>query len=96
MAFLVAIVGAEYVIGIVQKGTHDWRLFIRPEELHSAFRIAGFQDFSHFAFDPSLRALAELSLFRLGVLPAESMKGSWHIQEPSHMMISYIGHATRA
>ena len=32
-AFLFAIVGAEYILGLVRKGTHTYRKFIRPTEL---------------------------------------------------------------
>jgi 2-polyprenyl-6-hydroxyphenyl methylase/3-demethylubiquinone-9 3-methyltransferase len=32
-AFLFAIVGAEYILGLVRKGTHTYRKFIRPAEL---------------------------------------------------------------
>jgi 2-polyprenyl-6-hydroxyphenyl methylase/3-demethylubiquinone-9 3-methyltransferase len=32
-AWFVAIFGAERMVGLVPRGTHDWRLFIRPAEL---------------------------------------------------------------
>jgi 2-polyprenyl-6-hydroxyphenyl methylase / 3-demethylubiquinone-9 3-methyltransferase len=32
-AFALAIVGAEYVLGWLPRGTHDWRKFVRPSEL---------------------------------------------------------------
>jgi len=32
-AFLLAVVGAEYVLGWLPRGTHDWRRFLRPSEL---------------------------------------------------------------
>ena len=32
-SFLFGIVGAEYVLRLLPRGTHDWRKFIRPEEL---------------------------------------------------------------
>lgn len=32
-SFVIAIVGAEYVMGYLPRGTHDWRLFVKPEEL---------------------------------------------------------------
>ena len=40
-AFALAIVGAEYVTGLVERGTHDWRRFIRPSELAAGLRRAG-------------------------------------------------------
>ncbi|GFH26317.1 polyprenyldihydroxybenzoate methyltransferase [Haematococcus lacustris] len=33
-SFALAIVAAEYVAGVVPRGTHDWTRFITPEELH--------------------------------------------------------------
>jgi len=32
-SFALAIVGAEYVLGWLPRGTHDWRKFLRPSEL---------------------------------------------------------------
>jgi len=40
-SFALAIVGAEYVLGWVPRGTHNWRQFHTPEELHNALRLAG-------------------------------------------------------
>jgi 2-polyprenyl-6-hydroxyphenyl methylase/3-demethylubiquinone-9 3-methyltransferase len=35
-SFLVAIIGAEYLLRVLPRGTHRWALFVRPEELSSA------------------------------------------------------------
>lgn len=40
-AFALAIVGAEYVAGILPKGTHQYRDFIKPSELGGWLRAAG-------------------------------------------------------
>lgn len=40
-AFLFAIVGAEYLLHILPRGTHEYRRFIRPSELDQAIRMAG-------------------------------------------------------
>ncbi len=40
-AFLLAIVGAEYVLNLLPKGTHEYARFIRPSELSRACRDAG-------------------------------------------------------
>jgi 2-polyprenyl-6-hydroxyphenyl methylase/3-demethylubiquinone-9 3-methyltransferase len=40
-SFALAIVGAEYVLGWLPRGTHDWRRFIRPSELKASVRRAG-------------------------------------------------------
>lgn len=42
-AYLKAIIGAEYVLGWLPKGTHRYDKFIRPSELHQACRDAGLQ-----------------------------------------------------
>ena len=40
-SFALAIVGAEYVMRWVARGTHDWRKFVRPSELASGLRRSG-------------------------------------------------------
>jgi 2-polyprenyl-6-hydroxyphenyl methylase/3-demethylubiquinone-9 3-methyltransferase len=40
-SFLLAIVGAEYVLNLLPKGTHEYAKFIRPSELASHCRQAG-------------------------------------------------------
>lgn len=40
-SFLFAIVGAEYVLGLLPKGTHEYAKFIRPSELAAWIRDAG-------------------------------------------------------
>jgi 2-polyprenyl-6-hydroxyphenyl methylase/3-demethylubiquinone-9 3-methyltransferase len=40
-AFAMAVVGAEYVMRWLPRGTHDWRKFLRPSELAAAMRAAG-------------------------------------------------------
>jgi 2-polyprenyl-6-hydroxyphenyl methylase/3-demethylubiquinone-9 3-methyltransferase len=40
-AWLFAVVGAEYVLGLLPKGTHDYERFIRPSELARWGRDAG-------------------------------------------------------
>ena len=32
-SYLLAIIGAEYILKWLPIGTHDWNLFIKPEEL---------------------------------------------------------------
>jgi 2-polyprenyl-6-hydroxyphenyl methylase/3-demethylubiquinone-9 3-methyltransferase len=57
VAFAVAIVGAEYVAGLLPKGTHDYKSFIKPSELSAWLREAGLQldDVSGLAYDPIRR-----------------------------------------
>ncbi|MCK7549477.1 bifunctional 2-polyprenyl-6-hydroxyphenol methylase/3-demethylubiquinol 3-O-methyltransferase UbiG [Marinobacter koreensis] len=40
-SFLFAIVGAEYVLNMLPKGTHEWKKFIRPSEMSDFLRQAG-------------------------------------------------------
>jgi 2-polyprenyl-6-hydroxyphenyl methylase/3-demethylubiquinone-9 3-methyltransferase len=40
-SFLFAIVGAEYVLNLLPRGTHEYLKFIRPSELASFCRAAG-------------------------------------------------------
>jgi 2-polyprenyl-6-hydroxyphenyl methylase/3-demethylubiquinone-9 3-methyltransferase len=40
-AFALAIVGAEYVLGWLPRGTHQWDKFVAPEELERALEDAG-------------------------------------------------------
>ncbi len=42
-AYLLAILGAEYILNMLPKGTHDYRRFIRPSELAAWCRQAGLQ-----------------------------------------------------
>ncbi len=57
LAFAVAVVAAEYVAGLLPKGTHDYQSFIRPAELAGWLREAGLQleDVSGLAYDPIRR-----------------------------------------
>ncbi|MDX1555103.1 MAG: bifunctional 2-polyprenyl-6-hydroxyphenol methylase/3-demethylubiquinol 3-O-methyltransferase UbiG [Xanthomonadales bacterium] len=54
LAFLLGIVGAEYVAGICPKGTHRYDRFIRPSELGNWLRTAGLQvvDIRGIHYDP--------------------------------------------
>jgi 2-polyprenyl-6-hydroxyphenyl methylase / 3-demethylubiquinone-9 3-methyltransferase len=40
-SYVKAIVGAEYVLGWLPKGTHDWRKFVTPDELERRFEPLG-------------------------------------------------------
>ena len=40
-SFALAIVGAEYVLRWLPRGTHDWRKFVRPSEFSAALRRVG-------------------------------------------------------
>jgi len=40
-AYLLAVIGAEYVLRLLPRGTHDYAKFIRPKELAGYARVAG-------------------------------------------------------
>ncbi|MEW5770396.1 MAG: bifunctional 2-polyprenyl-6-hydroxyphenol methylase/3-demethylubiquinol 3-O-methyltransferase UbiG [Pseudomonadota bacterium] len=42
-SYLFAIVGAEYVLNMLPKGTHDWNKFIKPHELAAHARSVGLE-----------------------------------------------------
>jgi 2-polyprenyl-6-hydroxyphenyl methylase/3-demethylubiquinone-9 3-methyltransferase len=56
-SFVLAIVGAEYVLGMLPKGTHEYRKLIRPSELARACRGAGLElrELTGLHFNPLLR-----------------------------------------
>ncbi|MEJ7747094.1 MAG: bifunctional 2-polyprenyl-6-hydroxyphenol methylase/3-demethylubiquinol 3-O-methyltransferase UbiG [Luteimonas sp.] len=53
-AFALAIVGAEYIAGILPKGTHQYREFIKPSELATWLRAANLEleDVSGLMYEP--------------------------------------------
>jgi 2-polyprenyl-6-hydroxyphenyl methylase/3-demethylubiquinone-9 3-methyltransferase len=52
-SFLFAIIGAEWVMRWLPKGTHDWNKFITPDELFALLSTAGLTpvDRKGFVFD---------------------------------------------
>ncbi|WP_148863244.1 bifunctional 2-polyprenyl-6-hydroxyphenol methylase/3-demethylubiquinol 3-O-methyltransferase UbiG [Marinobacter fonticola] len=57
-SFLFAIVGAEYVLNMLPKGTHEWRKFIRPSEMADFLRHAQFDvtDLTGMTYNPITKA----------------------------------------
>ncbi|WP_370323414.1 bifunctional 2-polyprenyl-6-hydroxyphenol methylase/3-demethylubiquinol 3-O-methyltransferase UbiG [Salipiger bermudensis] len=53
-SFAMAIVGAEYVMRWLPKGTHEWSKFITPDELYDLMRRAGLEpvDRKGYVFNP--------------------------------------------
>ena len=41
--FLLGVVGAEYILRWLPRGTHDWRKFVKPSEMAGALRAAGME-----------------------------------------------------
>ena len=42
-AWVLAIAGAEYVLGWLPRGTHDWKKFLKPSEVVSGLRSGGIE-----------------------------------------------------
>lgn len=53
-AYMLAIVGAEYVLRWLPRGTHDWKRFVRPSEMAAWVRHAGMEmrDICGVVYDP--------------------------------------------
>jgi len=53
-SFAFAIVGAEYLLRWLPRGTHDWRRFLKPSELAAALRQAGLrlEDITGVVYNP--------------------------------------------
>jgi 2-polyprenyl-6-hydroxyphenyl methylase/3-demethylubiquinone-9 3-methyltransferase len=53
-AWLFAVVGAEYLLNLLPKGTHDYQKFIRPSEMETWARAAGLQlvDLTGMTYNP--------------------------------------------
>jgi len=56
-SFLFAIIGAEYILKLVRRGTHSYRKFVKPSELDGWARAAGLtlQDLTGLHYNPFLR-----------------------------------------
>ncbi len=56
-AYLFAVIGAEYLLQLLPKGTHDYARFIRPSEMEAWARAAGLQlvDLSGMSYNPLTR-----------------------------------------
>ena len=56
-SFLFAIIGAEYILGLVRKGTHSYSKFIKPAELENWANTAGLKlkDLTGLHYNPFLR-----------------------------------------
>jgi 2-polyprenyl-6-hydroxyphenyl methylase/3-demethylubiquinone-9 3-methyltransferase len=57
-SFALAIVGAEYILRWLPRGTHDWRRFQRPSELVAYLRAAGLEtkELTGVTYNPLTRA----------------------------------------
>jgi 2-polyprenyl-6-hydroxyphenyl methylase/3-demethylubiquinone-9 3-methyltransferase len=56
-SYLFAIIGAEYILRLLPKGTHDYAKFIRPAELAQWARLAGLEikNFTGMSYNPLIK-----------------------------------------
>jgi 2-polyprenyl-6-hydroxyphenyl methylase / 3-demethylubiquinone-9 3-methyltransferase len=56
-SFALAVVAAEYILGWLPRGTHDWRKFVRPAELVLGLRRNGLEptQLAGLSYDPNCR-----------------------------------------
>jgi 2-polyprenyl-6-hydroxyphenyl methylase/3-demethylubiquinone-9 3-methyltransferase len=56
-AWLFAVIGAEYLLNMIPRGTHDYRRFIRPSEMEAWARHGGLQltDLTGMSYNPLTR-----------------------------------------
>jgi 2-polyprenyl-6-hydroxyphenyl methylase/3-demethylubiquinone-9 3-methyltransferase len=56
-SFALAILGAEYVLGLIPRGTHQYRRFIKPSEMAAQLRANGMRvrDISGISYNPLTR-----------------------------------------
>lgn len=59
-AYALLVLGAEYILGLLPRGTHDYNKFIKPSELCRAIRDAGLEvkDISGMTYNPFTRRAA--------------------------------------
>ena len=59
-SFALAILGAEYLLRLLPRGTHEYRKFIKPSELVGALRTAGMRalDVTGMTYNPLTRRYA--------------------------------------
>lgn len=76
-AWLIAVFGAERVLRLLPVGTHDWRKFIRPQELTAHAKGAGLklQDARGLGYNPFTRAFRLHRALRVGYLLAMKKGG---------------------
>lgn len=72
----VAKIGAEYIARLLPAGTHDWRRFVKPEELAAMARNAGLRldSVAGMVFDPGRRAWRESRDVSINYIAAFSRK----------------------
>mmetsp|Transcript_14227 Transcript_14227/g.33151 ORF Transcript_14227/g.33151 Transcript_14227/m.33151 type:complete len:130 (+) Transcript_14227:1-390(+) len=88
LSYVLTIVLAQELLKVVPPHTHDWRLYVRPEELSMLLQKLGFEvDTAHFV---GMKPSFDLSLLPLGKVPL----GNFY-QAPDALRVNYLGWARR-
>jgi len=60
-SFALAVLGAEYILGLLPRGTHDYRKFIKPSELAAVLRANGLRvdDISGISYNPLSKSYSQ-------------------------------------
>lgn len=96
LSHLIAIVFGESIFRIMAPNSHDWRLFITPEEMQRAFKGLFRSEANVRSLEPSLSALVSLVLFQMGIINANAIRGGFVVKDsPEFFLVSYIGAAVR-
>lgn len=95
-SFLLAVAGPEYLPRLLSRRPHDWRLYVRAEELRAGLQGAGrFPSFAYEPLGPSPRAFLELCLLAAGLLAEEALAAEWRVG-PGPLAAAYVGRAYKA
>jgi len=80
LAYLLAVVGAEYLLGLLPKGTHDYSRFIQPAELSGWARSCGLslRDISGMSYNPFTRQSALTSTVAINYFVHAQLDGTTH------------------
>ena len=73
-SYLFAIIGAEYLLKVLPRGTHQWSMFVRPEELSAALAPQGLarQDIRGMRYQPLQHRASWCSDTRVNYIAAYS------------------------
>lgn len=85
-AWIVVCFGAERLTRLAPRHTHDWRLFIRPQELDRLAAAAGLQLVARAGMAPRLEPAALLGGLVFGRVPVPSFRRA------SGLRVSWLGH----
>jgi 2-polyprenyl-6-hydroxyphenyl methylase/3-demethylubiquinone-9 3-methyltransferase len=89
-AWLVGLLGAERLLRLVPRGTHDWRLFVKPDEIDALCRAAGLHKVAVAGLIPRIRP----GLVVAGLLQRQASVPEFRTGPDRRA--SYLGHYRKA